>query len=88
MGLSVFGLQQTAARGWSNPAVIASIRAGLVLLAAFVVLRLRTRRPLIDVRIFGDPVPGGGGDGAQRRRRYGPRRRLAITTRWIWFVPS
>jgi EmrB/QacA subfamily drug resistance transporter len=52
MGLAVLGLQQSAAWGWSSPATLGSIAAGLVLLAWFVVYELRVEHPLIRIRIF------------------------------------
>src|SRR5215467_654363 len=52
VGLSVFGFQQSALWGWSNPAIWASIAAGLVLLVVFVAVERRTASPLINVRIF------------------------------------
>jgi Major Facilitator Superfamily len=52
VGLSVFGFQQSALWGWSNPAIWASIAAGLVLLVVFFMVERRTESPLINVRIF------------------------------------
>jgi EmrB/QacA subfamily drug resistance transporter len=54
VGLSVFGLQQSAIWGWSNPAIEVCIVAGLVLLGVFVAVERRTDSPLINVRIFGN----------------------------------
>jgi EmrB/QacA subfamily drug resistance transporter len=52
VGLSVFGFQQSALWGWGNPAIEASIAAGVVLLAVFFAVERRTQSPLINVRIF------------------------------------
>ena len=52
VGLSVFGLQQSALWGWGNPAIGVSIVAGLVLLIVFFAVERRTGSPLINVRIF------------------------------------
>ncbi len=52
VGLSVFGFQQSALWGWGNPAIEASIAAGVVLLAVFFAVERRTGSPLINVRIF------------------------------------
>src|SRR5438552_2167585 len=49
VGLSVFGFQQSALWGWGNPAIEASIAAGVVLLAVFFVVERRTESPLINV---------------------------------------
>ncbi len=50
--LSVLGFQQSQIWKWSNPAVGLCIAAGLVLLVVFHRVELRTRSPLIQVRIF------------------------------------
>ncbi|SDN51742.1 MFS transporter [Actinacidiphila guanduensis] len=52
IGLSVFGFQQSQIWHWSNPAIALCIAAGLVLLALFHRVELRTASPLIQVRIF------------------------------------
>jgi EmrB/QacA subfamily drug resistance transporter len=53
-GLSVFGVQQAARWGWSNPATGACVGAGFLLLVAFGWAELRIASPLIDLRIFAD----------------------------------
>ena len=52
VGLSVFGFQQAAEWGWSNPAIGLCIAAGVLLLVAFAFVELRTESPLMQVRIF------------------------------------
>jgi len=52
VGLSVFGLQQSAIWGWSNPAITVCIVAGVLLLAVFAAVERRTESPLINVHIF------------------------------------
>ena len=52
VGLSVFGFQQSALWGWGNPAIEASIAAGVILLVVFFAVERRTESPLINVRIF------------------------------------
>ena len=52
VGLSVFGLQQSAIWGWGNPAIEVCIAAGIVILAVFVAVERRTASPLINVHIF------------------------------------
>ena len=52
VALSVFGFQQSAEWGWSNPATGASIAVGAALLVGFYFLELRTPEPLIEMRIF------------------------------------
>ncbi|EST35913.1 hypothetical protein N566_17050 [Streptomycetaceae bacterium MP113-05] len=55
MGLSVLGLMQASAWGWSSAATWACILGGLALLTVFVRFELRTeRRPLIRLEVFRD----------------------------------
>jgi len=56
VGLSVFGFQQSSLWGWGNPAIEASIAAGVVLLIVFFTVERRTASPLINVRIFSNRV--------------------------------
>ena len=53
-GLAVFlyGLAEAGERGFGDPVVLGFGGAGLVLLALFVLVELRTKEPLIDVRLF------------------------------------
>ena len=55
-GLAVFlyGLAEAGERGFGDPVVLGFGGAGLVLLAIFVLVELRTEEPLIDVRLFMD----------------------------------
>jgi MFS family permease len=52
VGLSVFGFQQSALWGWGNAAIEVCIAVGVVLLAVFYFVELRTESPLMNVRIF------------------------------------
>lgn len=54
MALSVLGLQQASAWGWSDWRTWACIVVGFLILALFVLVELRTPVPLINVRIFAD----------------------------------
>jgi len=54
MGLSVFGFEQAETWGWSDVRTWSCIVGGLVVIAVFVLVQLRTRYPLIKVRIFRD----------------------------------
>ena len=49
MALTVLGIQQSTAWGWTSPATLLSIVIGLAVLAAFVAGERRTEDPLIDV---------------------------------------
>ena len=52
VALSVFGFQESAIWGWSNPATSVCIAAGLVVLVVFYFVERRTPSPLIQVNIF------------------------------------
>jgi EmrB/QacA subfamily drug resistance transporter len=52
VALSVFGFQQSAIWGWSDPATGACIAGGAALLVAFYFVEVRTSSPLIEVSIF------------------------------------
>ena len=52
VALSVFGFQQSAIWGWTNPATGACIAAGVALLVVFYFVELRTESPLIQMNIF------------------------------------
>ena len=52
----VFGMLEAPARGWTHPLVLACLTAGAVLSLLFVIVELRRRHPLLDVRLFGDPT--------------------------------
>ena len=45
VGLSVFGLQQSARWGWGNPLTAATVAGGVALLVAFAMVELRRRSP-------------------------------------------
>jgi EmrB/QacA subfamily drug resistance transporter len=38
--------------GWSNPTVLIALAAGVILLAAFVVVEMRVRHPMLDLGLF------------------------------------
>jgi EmrB/QacA subfamily drug resistance transporter len=52
VALSVFGFQQSAVWGWSNPATGACIAIGAALLVVFYLVEVGTQSPLIEVSIF------------------------------------
>jgi MFS family permease len=52
IGLSIFGLQQSALWGWSNAATWACIVVGVLIIAIFVVVEQHTDSPLIAIGIF------------------------------------
>jgi len=52
LGLTVFAVQQSSAWGWTAPATVIGLAAGVVLTAVFVARQLRSKDPLIEVRLF------------------------------------
>ena len=52
----LMGLQQSGVWGWSSPAVVSLLAGGAVLLAAFVWRSLRIPMPLVEIRLFANPV--------------------------------
>lgn len=55
VALFVFGVIEAPERGWLDPIAVSSITAGVLLAAAFTVVQLRSRYPLLDVRLFAQP---------------------------------
>jgi EmrB/QacA subfamily drug resistance transporter len=55
MAAFVFGVIEAPARGWADVLVFGPVAAGLALAAAFTVVELRQRFPLLDVRLFSRP---------------------------------
>src|SRR5262249_19721471 len=51
----VYGVIEQPARGWSNATVAATLLTGAILLAGFTLWELRTRSPLVDIRLFLNP---------------------------------
>jgi EmrB/QacA subfamily drug resistance transporter len=52
--LVLFGISDAPVRGWDSPVILGSILLGAVLLAVLVRLELRTRQPLLQLRLFGN----------------------------------
>jgi EmrB/QacA subfamily drug resistance transporter len=48
----VFGFVHAASDGWGDPATLAAFAAGIVLLAAFVLVELRAESPITPLRLF------------------------------------
>ncbi|MCP4386262.1 MAG: MFS transporter [Hyphomicrobiales bacterium] len=57
-GLSaiVFAIMQASAWGWTDPAILALLAAGAVVLLAFTLFELNKRAPLIDVQLLAHPT--------------------------------
>jgi EmrB/QacA subfamily drug resistance transporter len=50
----MYGVSEGPDKGWSSALIVTTITAGTVLLAALVATQLRTRNPLLNLRLFGD----------------------------------
>ncbi|MFF3872886.1 DHA2 family efflux MFS transporter permease subunit [Streptomyces sp. NPDC001978] len=50
----MFGISEGPNRGWSSTAVIVALSLGILLLAAAVIVELRTTEPLLKLRLFTD----------------------------------
>jgi len=51
----VYGIIEQPARGWTDSTVLAGLLTGGVLVAGFCLWELRTRSPLVDLRLFLNP---------------------------------
>ncbi len=54
--LLIFGVLRGNGEGWSSPEIVASLAGGAALLAAFAAIELRSRSPLLDLRLFRVPA--------------------------------
>ena len=54
LGLLMYGVSEGPIRHWSSAVVQVTIAAGTILLAVLVVVELRKRQPLIDLRLLGN----------------------------------
>ena len=54
LGLLMYGVSVGPNTGWTRGPVVASIAAGALLLTAMVVIELRAKAPLLDLRVYAD----------------------------------
>ena len=54
LGLLMYGVSVGPNTGWTHGPVVASIVAGALLLTAMVVIELRVKAPLLDLRVYAD----------------------------------
>jgi EmrB/QacA subfamily drug resistance transporter len=54
LGALMYGVAEGPFKGWGSPLIVAAITGGTVLLVILTVFELRTRQPLIDVRLLND----------------------------------
>jgi predicted MFS family arabinose efflux permease len=50
----VYGVVRAASAGWGESITLISLAAGVVLLAAFLIIEIRTEQPLLPLRLFAD----------------------------------
>lgn len=60
VGLFVLGTIEAPQRGWLDPVVLGLLVGGLAAAAAFALVELRRKRPLLDVRLFANRAFGSG----------------------------
>ncbi len=54
--LLIFGVLRGNGEGWSSPEIVASLAGGGALLAAFAAIELRSKSPMLDLRLFRVPA--------------------------------
>jgi EmrB/QacA subfamily drug resistance transporter len=54
LGLLMYGVSEGPDLGWRDPQVLASIAAGVVLLAGMVAVELRSAAPIVDLKLLGN----------------------------------
>ena len=54
LGLAMYGVSEGPNKGWHSADVLTTIAAGIVLLAAMVIVELRTAEPMVDLRLLGN----------------------------------
>jgi EmrB/QacA subfamily drug resistance transporter len=52
--LVMFGISEGPDRGWGSPEILGAVAVGAVMLAGLVRVELRTRQPLLQLRLFGN----------------------------------
>jgi predicted MFS family arabinose efflux permease len=50
----MYGVSEGPDKGWSSPQIVITITAGLLLLAAMVIIERRVAQPMVHLRLFGD----------------------------------
>ncbi|HZR40913.1 MAG TPA: MDR family MFS transporter [Ktedonobacteraceae bacterium] len=54
LALVLYALSEGPSYGWGAPSIFGSAIVGLLVLSVFVVVELRTREPMLDLRLLGD----------------------------------
>jgi len=58
LGLTMYGVSEGPDQGWTRAPVLATISAGVALLVTMVVVELRQRAPIVDLRLFANRLFG------------------------------
>ncbi|MDX5962055.1 MFS transporter [Rhodococcus opacus] len=53
---AVYGVIEAPTRGWTDPVTVVALAGGAALVAVFVWWQRRTRHPIIDLPLFGEPL--------------------------------
>jgi len=59
LGGIVFALIESARRGWSDPAIVASMSVGVTCMAAFLFVESRSKMPMLPLSLFQSPAFAG-----------------------------
>ena len=51
----VWAIIEAPSKGWTNPTILAAFAAAAAILGAFMAWELRTREPMLDIRLFANP---------------------------------
>lgn len=54
LGALVYGIIEVPARGWADPAIVASLLGAAILIVLFIAWERRRAHPMLDVRLFRD----------------------------------
>jgi hypothetical protein len=71
LGLLMYGVSEGPNLGWHEPDVLATIAAGIVLLAAMVAVELKSAAPMVDLRLLGNRLFRSG-NGVRGHAVHGP----------------
>ncbi len=52
--LLMYGISDAPVQGWGSPVILGAIAAGAAMIAAMIVVELRTTAPLLHIRLFGN----------------------------------
>ena len=51
----VWAIIEAPSKGWTNPTILAAFAVAVAILGAFMAWELRTREPMLDIRLFANP---------------------------------